>query len=139
MTATKHHSGAPGLLFLALFLLLTAMPMPLRAGEALVSGQYLSRGGQDLQLRITVAGPAPSTLIVIQNLPPGTTIETASPAFHQYDANKGEVKWLLTKVSPGSYLLSLRLSRPVPEGAISGEIRYKDPASGRLTHLPIRP
>ena len=139
MTATKHHFRAPGLLFLALLLLLPVLPMPLQAGEALVSGQYLSGGGQDLQLRITVAAPAPSTLIVIQNLPPGTAIESASPAFHQYDASKGEGKWLLTQVSPGRYLLSLRLSRPVPTGAISGEIRYKDPASGRLTHLPIRP
>ena len=138
MTAEKPHAHAPELLFLALFLFLS-LPMPLRAGNALVSGQYLSSAGQDIQLRITVASPAPTTLIVIQNLPAGTVIEAASPAFHQYDAGKGEVKWLLTQVSPGSYLLSLRLPRPVASGGISGEIRYKEPASGRLTNLPVRP
>ncbi len=138
MTAEKIHAQAPGLLFLALLLLLS-LPTPLRAGEALVSGQYLSVAGQDIQLRITVASPAPSTLIVIQNLPVGTVIEAASPAFHQYDAGKGEVKWLLTQVSPGRYTLSLHLPRPVASGGISGEIRYKDPASGRLINLPVRP
>ena len=139
MTAEKIPAREPGLLFLALLLLCSLLPMPLYAGEALISGQYLSSAGQDIQLRITVASPAPTTLIVIQNLPAGTVIETAAPAFHQYDAGKGEVKWLLTKVSPGSYLLSLHLSRPVASGGISGEIRYKEPASGRLTNLPVRP
>lgn len=138
MTAEKIRPRPPGLLLLALLLLLS-LPGPSRAGEALVSGQYQSGGGQDIQLRITVAGPAPSTLIVIQNLPAGTVIEAASPAFHQYDAGKGEVKWLLTQVRPGRYLLGLRLAAPVPSGAIGGEIRYKDPASGRLTQLPVKP
>ncbi len=138
MTAKKIHAGAPGLLFLALLLLLS-VPAPLRAGEALVSGQYLSGTGQDIQMRITVANPAPTTLIVIQNLPTGTMIDAASPAFNQYDADKGEVKWLLTQVAPGSYTLSLHLSRPVASGQISGEIRYKDPANGRLTNLPVKP
>jgi len=138
MTAEKIQFSAPGLLFLAL-LVLFSLPAPLRAGEARVSGQYLSGAGQDIRLQITVASPAPSTLIVIQNLPAGTVIETSSPAFHQYDAGKGEGKWLLTQVRPGRYLLSLRLVHPVAAGAIGGEIRYKDPASGRLTNLPIRP
>lgn len=138
MTAKIIHAPAQGLLYLALLVLL-ALPMPLCAGEALVSGQYLSAAGQDIQLQITVASPAPSTLIVIQNLPTGTMIEAASPAFHQYDTGKGEVKWLLTKVNPGKYLVSLRLSRPVAHGGISGEVRYKDPANGRLTNLPVKP
>lgn len=138
MTADKLPAQAPGLLLLALLVLLS-LPSPLRAGEALVNARYLSGAGQDIQLRITVASPAPTTLIVIQNLPAGTVIDAASPAFHQYDASKGEGKWLLTQVSPGSYTLSLRLPRPVAAGGISGEIRYKDPASGRLTNLPVRP
>lgn len=138
MTAEKFHPRTPGLLLLALLLLLS-LPRPTRAGEALVSGRYLSGAGQNIQLRITVAGPAPSTLIVIQNLPAGTVIEAASPAFHQYDAGKGEVKWLLTRVSPGRHIVSLRLSTPIAAGGISGEIRYKDPASGRLTQLAVRP
>jgi hypothetical protein len=138
MTAEKIHARAMGLLFLAL-LLLFSLPGNLLAGTALVSGQYLSGAGQDIQLRITVASPSPTTLIVIQNLPIGTMIEAATPAFNQYDANKGEVKWLLTKVSPGSYMVTLRLQRAVASGAISGEIRYKEPASGRMINLPIRP
>lgn len=138
MTAEKIHARAMGLFFLALLLLLS-LPGNLLAGAALVSGQYLSGAGQDIQLRITVASPSPTTLIVIQNLPIGTMIEAATPAFNQYDANKGEVKWLLTKVSPGSYMLTMRLQRAVASGVISGEIRYKEPASGRMINLPIRP
>ena len=138
MTAEKIHAHAQGLIFLALFVLL-ALPTPLCAAGALVSGQYLSATGQDIQLQITVASPAPTTLIVVQNLPAGTVIETASPAFHQHDAGKGEVKWLLTQVKPGRYVLNLHLSRPMFPGGISGEIRYKEPASGRLINLPVRP
>ena len=138
MTADKIHAQAPGLLLLTLLVLL-ALPANLRAGEGVVSGQYLSGAGQDIQLRVTVASPAPTTLIVIQNLPANTVIESASPAFNQYNAGKGEVKWLLTHVSQGSYNLSLHLPLPLASGGISGEIRYKDPASGRLTNLPVRP
>lgn len=138
MTAEKIHARAVGLLFLAL-LVLFSLPVSLRAAQALVNGQYLSGAGQDIQLRITVANPSPTTLIVVQNLPIGMTIEAATPAFHQYDASRGEVKWLLTRISPGSYTLNLRLQRAALPGEISGEIRYKEPASGRMINLPIRP
>jgi len=138
MTAKKNHTSASSLLFVAL-LLLVSLPRPLCAGEPLVGGQYLSAAGQDIQLLVTVSSPAPSTLIVIQNLPPGTVIDAASPAFNQYDAGKGEVKWLLTHVNPGRYTVSLRLQRPVVSGGISGDIRYKDPGSGRMINLRVRP
>lgn len=138
MTANKKHTKASGLLFVAL-LLLVSLPMPLCAGEGLVGGQYLSAAGQDIQLLITVGSPAPTTLIVIQNLPSGTVVDSASPAFNQYDAGKGEVKWLLTHVNPGRYTVSLRLQHPVVSGRISGDIRYKDPGSGRMINLRVRP
>lgn len=138
MTAKKNHTGATGLLFVAL-LLLVSLPMPLRAGDALVGGQYQSAAGQDIQLLVTVGSPAPTTLIVIQNLPPGTVVDSASPAFNQYDAGKGEVKWLLTHVNPGRYTINLRLQHPVVSGRISGDIRYKDPGSGRMITLRVRP
>lgn len=137
MRTEKIQALTSGLL-LALLVHLS-LPTSLRAGEAQVSGQYLSSAGQDIQLQITVSRPAPSTLIVSQNLPVGTVIEAAMPAFHQYDANTGEVKWLLTNISPGRYTLSLHLVRPVASGAVSGEIRYKDPASARLIQLQVKP
>jgi len=139
MTAKIIHPRTQSLLLLTLLIFLLP-PMPLLyAGEALVSGRYLNGAGQDIQLQITVASPAPSTLIVIQKLPAGTVIEAATPAFHQYDAGKGEGKWLLTQIRPGRHVLSLRLAHPAAAGAISGEIRYMDPSSGRLTNLSFRP
>ena len=51
MTAEKIHAPAPGLLSLVmrgLFSLPT--PLRMRAGQALISGQYLSGAGQDIQL-----------------------------------------------------------------------------------------
>lgn len=137
MMPKKIHTLASGLL-LALLVHLS-LPTALQADEAQVSGQYLSSAGQDIQLQITVSRPAPSTLIVSQNLPVGTVIEAATPAFHQYDASKGEVKWLLTNISPGRYTLSLHLVHPVASGAVRGEIRYKDPASARLIQLQVKP
>ena len=136
MTLKKIQALPSGLLLL---LVLLSWPISLRAGEALVSGQYLSGAGQDIQLQITVSRPAPSTLIVSQNLPAGTVIEAATPAFHQYDAGTGEVKWLLTRISPGRYILNLRLAHPVASGAVSAEIRYMEPASARLMQLQVRP
>lgn len=138
MMAEKIPARRMGLFFLVL-IALCCMPTHLRAAGTLVSGQYLSAAGQDIQLQITVANPSPTTLIVIQNLPIGTVIETATPAFHQYNAGKGEVKWLLTKISPGTYVINLRVQRAVASGGISGEIRYKEPDSGRMINLPIRP
>lgn len=138
MGPKKVQALAAGLLLVVLLVLLS-LPTPLRAGEALVSGQYLRGVGQDIQLQITVSRPAPSTLIVSQNLPAGTVIDAATPAFHQYDASTGEAKWLLTRISPGRYTLTLRLVHPVASGAVSAEIRYKDPASARLIQLQVRP
>lgn len=125
-------------LFLAMLFFLFLLT-PVQAAEPLVRGRYLNGSGREIQLRINVAGQAPSTLIVTQNLPSGTVIESASPPFSQYDAGKGEAKWLLTHVSPGEYTLNLRLQTPLASGRISGEIRYKDPGSGRMTNLPVRP
>lgn len=122
MTAKIIHPKTQGLLLLTL-LVLFFLPMPLLAGEPLISGRYLSGAGQDIQLQITVASPAPGTLIVIQKLQAGTVVEAATPAFHQYDAGKGEGKWLLTQIRPGRHVLSLRLAQPVAAGTISGEIR----------------
>ena len=136
MTLKKIQALPSGLLLL---LVLLSWPISLQAGEPLVSGLYLRGAGQDIQLQITVSGPAPSTLIVSQNLPAGTVIEAATPAFHQYDASTGEVKWLLTRISPGMYTLNLRLVHPVASGAVRGEIRYKDPANARLIQLQVRP
>lgn len=113
---------------------------PVTAGSSdTVSGNYTSSAGRDILVQIEVGTPAPSTVIIIQSLPPGTEIEQSSPELTMYNPERGEAKWLLENVGPGRHSLSLRLKEPVASGAVAGEIRFRDPATGAMVKKGIRP
>jgi hypothetical protein len=103
------------------------VPAPVAAGGP-VAGRYLTGVGNEIEIELVIAAPAPPLVIVIQNLPVGTKVAGSTPALTKYDPAKGEAKWLLNKVAPGRMIVSLRLERPVAKGEISGEIRYRNGA-----------
>lgn len=107
--------------------------------KELVSCRYLKSEGQDIQLKIDVHTPPPASLILTQRLPSGITIEHASPAAKKYSRQRGEAKWLFKGVKPGTFIVALKLNKPIGAGVISGEIRYMDPVSGAMIHMPVRP
>ena len=111
----------------------------IHAADNPVSYRYLSASGQDIRLEIVVAAPSPASLIVSQVLPDRILLEQSNPRFQKYNPAQGEVSWLFTDLRPGSYQLSMRLATPVAQGRLRGEIRYKDPGSGRMVQLPTIP
>jgi hypothetical protein len=123
----------------ALANLLVCMIFSVQAhAEGIVFGRYSSRTATELALEIKVGAPAPASIIIIQHLPPGTTPTAADPPYKKFNAKKGEVRWLLRKVPPGTLTLQLKLSGPVKPEQLSAEIRCMDPATGKLVTTQVK-
>ncbi len=106
--------------------------------RGIVSGRYLVKTATELRLEIKVAAPAPASLIIIQHLPPGTSLTAANPAYKKYNAETGEVRWLLRRVQAGTLTLHLKLSGLTRPDQVSAEIRCMDPATGRLLTTQVK-
>jgi hypothetical protein len=124
---------------IAVAFVMWALPTVTACGGETVSGSYTSSAGREILLQIEVGTPAPATVIIIQGLPPGTEIEESTPELNMYNQERGEAKWLLKGMAPGRHSLSLRLKEPVASGAITGEIRFRDPATGEMVKIRINP
>lgn len=120
-------------------LMLCIPPVQSAAAGELVSCRYLQSSGSTVLLELTVASPPPASIIIVQNLPQGTDIIRATPPPQKHSKEKGEVKWLLKGVESSRQTISMTLEPPLPTGVVSGEIRYKNPESGKMVSMPVRP
>jgi len=107
--------------------------------DDLITCRYLSSKGQNILLELNIGSPAPSMLIFIQKVPAEAAIIKASPKFKKYDKTRGQAKWLLTGVKPGRIKMAMTLSKPIKSSEVSGEIRYKNPASGKMVTMSVIP
>lgn len=119
-------------------LALLLWPVLARADD-LVRCQYLAAAGQEIRLQLEIGSPAPASVIVVQRLPVGLAIESATPPLQKFLLDQGEAKWLLKKPSPGVVVVDLRLARPVQAGEVSAEVRYMHPTTGAMVVMPVRP
>lgn len=89
--------------------------------QADVSGSYQS-AGTDVRIQIRVSNPAPMAFIVLQYLPKGVKLLSASPG---PSGKGGQVKWLFKHPRPGVTTISMKLSKPVQKQQLRGEIRFR--------------
>ncbi len=106
------------------------------AAAELISGEYVSSEGTEIVLELSIKSPPPSSVIIIMRLPKGTETMKAEPATRT--KKDGEAKWLLKDLSEGSHRISLLLAAPLPEGAVSCEVRYRNPATGDMHTVIIK-
>ena len=120
-----------------LFPLLVLLSARTSYAGAVVSAVYAQAQGTLLAVEIGVSAPPPSSLILIQNLPPGVTILSAQPPANNVNPGKGEAKWLLRDIAPGQFTIRMTLDRSVNAGDISAEIRFKSAQGGGMQTLPV--
>ena len=139
MTTAPHGSTQPITIsrFSCLLLLLLLGIAERGWATPLVTASYVRLGGQEIAIKIVINAPPPPSLIVTQHLPPGVSVVRAQPATSSVNSDKGEVKWLLSGVKPGTLAVLLTLDQAVASSQISGDIRYRDPVSGRMVTLPM--
>lgn len=98
-----------------------------------ITARYSQPRGTKIKWSITIPNPPPAAVIVIQMIPPGTDILSASPHYSSFDKSTGTAKWLLNGVSPGKVVMKMTLSKPIrKKGEIHGKIIFQD-QSARAT------
>ncbi|NDY42960.1 hypothetical protein G3N55_08910 [Dissulfurirhabdus thermomarina] len=114
------------------------MGLPPAAGAG-VTARYakIHRGACRLVLELT--DPAPATVILVQRFPPGTRLLEADPAPAGVDEARGRAKWLFKAGRTGKIRVRFRLEPPGATARLRGEIRYRDPATGRMETREVAP
>ncbi|MDW7773503.1 MAG: hypothetical protein SCH71_11500 [Desulfobulbaceae bacterium] len=102
-----------------------------------ITATYLHSGGKSQSIRIEVGSPPPSSLILIQKLPPGTNILRSEPPAQKVDPGAGEAKWLFRNLNPGVIIVSFSVDREISAAEISGQIRFKSPGGEGMKSLPV--
>jgi len=124
--------------WLLVFVLGISFPGAGSAAEP-VSCRYLQSEGRTIQLELHIGTPPPAMLILVQRFSQGAVIKAASPPVQKFSSSKDEAKWLLKRLQAGSMVFTMELEQPVAAKAVSGEIRYKDPASGKTETMQVAP
>jgi len=129
----KAYTLVPRYYLCGLLLLLAMATNGLAADLAGIHARYSQPRGTKISWQIHIPSPAPAAVIVLQTIPPGTIVESCSPPESSYDSSTGTVKWLLTKVKPGTIKMKMKLDRPIrKKGEIHGKIIFQDTA-----HKPV--
>ena len=105
-----------------------------------IQARYLENNGNRSILELTVEKPPPSSIIVQQTLPPGAVIQSASPAYKKFVAQKGVVKWLFKRPKPGVIHVVLTYTNTKKSGGkgATAVIRCKSPITGELMTLHVQ-
>ncbi len=121
-----------------IFLLCSALLLV--AGETRAEGvqaRYLENSGKSTVLELTIHDPAPSSVIIQQQLPPGTELQSADPSYTKFSPGNGKVKWLIKRPSPGVRTFVLQYTAPMAGEGASAVIRCKSPVGGQLMTITL--
>ena len=105
--------------------------------ETNVVGRYLAGGGSDVRVLLTIQAPPPAAFIILQQIPPGVKMTAATPAPSGFQQDGATIKWLFKRPRPRTMIISMQLSRQVPESQLKGEISYRHPRNGELISRKI--
>jgi len=102
-----------------------------------VSAAYQHIGDKEVVIRIEVDSPPPSSLILVQKLPPGAVIVYAEPPAEKISQAGGEAKWLFRQLQPGIITVSFSLDREISSAEVSGQIRFKSLQGQGMKTIPV--
>ncbi len=125
-------------LFFLILTLFLCSPFPAWAENEPVTARFKSSKGQKLTVELKVARPVPGSVIFTLNLPEKVKLLEADPPAGKYDTAKGQVKWLLRGLSPGTHGITLHFSTGVSADSLNAEVRYLNSATGKLCILPVK-
>ncbi len=123
--------------FIVAFLMCMVLCAGVYAGNDPVTAKFKDKKGKRIAVLVKASSPVPGSVIFTLKLPAGVKLEKASPEPGKYDTNRGEVKWLLRGLSPGTHKIKLSFSENVNSDDLQAEIRYLNSVTGKLSIFPV--
>ena len=102
-----------------------------------VTARFTNSHGSEMTVELKASKPVPGSVIFTLSLPKKLKLIEADPPAGKYDKDKGQVKWLLRGLSPGTHAIRLHFSADVKADSLNAEIRYLNSATGKLCVLPV--
>ncbi len=84
-------------------------------------------------IELSLAPPAPATLIVEMKLPAGVDVVRTVPHFSKQ--NKNSIKWLLKNIKDRSFTIQLETGTKLDLGSSQVHIRYRNRDSGSVQEV----
>ena len=84
-------------------------------------------------IELSLAPPAPATLIVEMKLPAGVDVVRTVPHFSKQ--NKNSIKWLLKNIKDRSFTIQLETRAKLDLGSSQVTIRYRNRDSGSVQEV----
>ncbi len=100
----------------------------------IISGSF-DEGEIDVVLSVYVDANAPAGLIVKENIPRGWDVVESTPAYRDYKASSGEVKWLFVGADVGSMEINYRIVRKESSASglsFHGSYLYNNPGGDHI-------
>ncbi len=122
------------------WVLLLVVVFVLFAGTAMADGlraRYVENGGQRSVLELIVEKPAPSSVIVTQQIPARNKVKKTSPPYKKYEVKNNSVTWFFKRPSPGVFRIITVYETPLTGGRATAVIRCKNPISGQLMNFRV--
>lgn len=122
------------LLLWTLVLFIIAMTGIEECSADTVSATLLSNG-KTLTLQVSVADPAPSSLIARLHLPAQAKIVSTSPTGAKVDRKASTIKWLVKTPFSGSLKFSATTATAPDFSSVSGLVLFRHPKDGKLIKI----
>ncbi len=113
-----------------------ASSLALAAAEP-ADARFVKCKGGTIQIELDIRNPVPGSVILTLTLPKGTRLIAAEPPQNKYNQHGNQAKWLLRGLSPGRHHINIAVSNDIDEADVRAQIRYLNPANGRLNVVEV--
>ena len=127
---SRTHTPRPLLVLAVVFSTLIMIDMETCRAETVSA--FLKKNGKTLSLQVSVAAPAPSSLIARLHLPAQMKVVSTSPPGAKVDRKAANIKWLVKKPRPGTLQFSATTESAPNFSKVSGVVLFRQPGEGKL-------
>lgn len=134
----KRRTHTPRSLLVLAVVFCTIIMIGMEPCQAETVSASLKKNGKTITLQVSVADPAPTSLIARLHFPAQMTVVSTSPSGAKVDRKAANIKWLVKKPRLGALQFSATTEAAPDFSKVSGVVLFRQPGEGSLITIEAR-